>query len=242
MNDKQPHERACLICGTVFTTTKPTRKFCSNNCRSAFDRLKQKRKTKDLAQQVEQQNTQLAKEKEPVIPPAKASNAHWQAADLLCQAQQALCKRIEQALEENKGVTRELTRPGENYRWGWAIGIFLGLIVVSIWYNVYRRRKWTVDTTFGLVSVGGVVLSGWVGAQKGKKVDDEQRTPAQEEALHNGLEELQQEKDDLTNALKQAKAHLNELYEARDKLDPFAADLPPTTSADEEPLPPTDPV
>ncbi|GAB3225018.1 hypothetical protein [Spirosoma arcticum] len=241
MNDKQPHERTCPICSTVFISAKPTRKFCSNNCRSASDRFKQKQKTKDLAKQVEQQNTQLAKEKERVIPLAKVSNSHWQAADLLCQAQQARCTRIEQALEENKDATRALTRPGENYQRGWAIGVFLALILVSIWFKAYRRRNRTADTTFWLVSLGGVVLSGWLVAQRGKEVDDDRTTSAQEEALHDDLEEQQQEKDVLTTALKQAKARLNELYEARDKLDPFAADSPPTTPEDEDPLSPTDP-
>jgi hypothetical protein len=212
------------------------------NCQSANDRLQKKQKLKDLASQVEQNKAQSAKEKERVVSPPKADNADWQAADRRCQAQQGCYKRNEQALEVNMGETRELTRPGNNYWRGWAIGIFLGLILVSIWYKVYRLFNWKVDLTFGLISAGGVVLSGWEGAKKGREIDNDQRTPAQEEALEDELEALQQERATLKNERKQVKARLNELEVARDELDPFAADLPPTTSADEEPLPTTDPV
>lgn len=230
MDNKTPIQRVCPSCGTVFTTAIAKRKFCSNTCRSTFGRQKTKQETRELAQRVHQQNSELSTLKERGAPPAISTPPHtptWQRANRLCKAKQALCDRLKKALDEKRQELRTKTGPGRYYYLGGVLGVGLVLIVLSFIYEDIRRERRLVGASFWISSAVSTILVGLLSARLGHRGEQEVRSLAATARYKTEIRQMEEEVETLVIELKQQESELEALLRVLDAIEPFEASLPP---------------
>lgn len=209
-----------------------TRKFCSDNCKSAYNRKKEKQQIQQQAQQVAQQRSEINQLKtRPQTLPQGPINPEWLAADRRCQAQESLCHRMAQAIEDTRQERRKLTRPGQGFWKGAGVGIFL--VVLGASYAGARRRQ---QLSFWVLFTGSLVLLSLLGGWLGNELERELMSAEEAQKLDENRQALDEQEASQIAELAREKRHLEALIRARDAIDPTCPPLP--GSADDDPATP----
>lgn len=235
---KQPQERTCLECGSVFVAQSPTRKFCHTNCKSAYDRKKKKQQAQQQSRQVEQQRSEINHLKaRPQILSQGPINPEWQAADRRCQAQESRCQRVAQAIEDIRQERRKLTAPGKAFSIGAGIGFLLVVLIMASSAETRRHRR-LCTSAWGFI-IGSLVLLSLLGGWLGEEAERKLMSAEERQRLAEKMENLNEQETARIAELATEKCQLEALIRVRDALDPNCPPLP--GSADEGPPTPIDP-
>lgn len=240
MHNQSPQERTCPGCGSVFITQNPTRKFCTTNCKSAFERNKKKQQAQQQAQQVQHQQSEINQLKtRPQPQPPGPLNPAWRAADLRCQAQQGRCDRSAKALETTRRDFRQLTGPGWGFWLGAGVGIFLVALGMAEYLEARRRQRLGVGVSFGVVSAGSLGLLSLLGGWLGNTLQRERMSDEEAQKFADDRQRLREQETTQIDKLATEECRREDLIWARDAIDPYGA--PPADSAEDAPTPPSEP-